>query len=184
MNYHLKEKNILLWLGVAMGRKNMTFALTAIGKYRSKYHKDLAFVLIGNYTESQLNNFNRIAEEYSFKDRFKVLSNVSNNDLGNLFSNAIANVCPLIAEGFFLPIVEGLACDCLPLSSTCLAQCEILKNDNDLIFSLNDESELINLLNKVVIDSDFVKSKLEKHKDLPNYYSSENVSRRVWGEFI
>ena len=176
-----KEKKYFIMVGGGDDRKNMDFALNAFGKFRkNKKLYELGFVLIGKYSQAQLDRFRKIAKEYSYEDKLRIYSNISNTQLGSFYHSALANICPSIAEGFSLPIVESLACNCLPFISPCEAQKEVLNNDQELIFSINNTDDLESLMFKAYNDENFVKRKIFEHKDLSIKYSEKNVSRRVW----
>jgi len=51
-------------------------------------------------------------ERLKLSDRVKFLGHVSDEELAHLYSGALISVYPSLYEGFGLPILEAMACDC------------------------------------------------------------------------
>lgn len=67
----------------------------------------------------------KLVEQYSLRERVKVLSDVEANDLRALYSGATALVFPSFCEGFGWPIIEAQACGCPVFTSNRAPMTEI-----------------------------------------------------------
>ena len=68
------------------------------------------------------------------------LSSVNDQDLACLYSAAEGLLYPSLYEGFGLPILEAMACDCPVLTSNCTAMPEIAGDAAVLVDPLSEES--------------------------------------------
>ena len=93
----------------------------------AKEHKNLP-VLISSFNKSNLINTDLILvcsdpliNKLSVPDNVKILSDIKDIDLPALYSGANAFVTASLYEGFCLPIVEALACNCFVIASNTTA---------------------------------------------------------------
>lgn len=99
-------KNFILYVGTIEPRKNLLKLveslknidthLVVVGKIKSTYGKQILESIAKNKLEKKITFVN----------------NISNQQLAALYSNAICLVYPSSFEGFGLPILEALACNC------------------------------------------------------------------------
>ena len=112
---------------------------------------------------SIINNVN--SEEINF------LGRVSDEELIDLYSNALAFVFPSFYEGFGIPPLEAQACGC-PVASSNRASLPEVLSDSVLYFSPDSEKEIITAM-ELLIRSD------EKREELINR-GFINVKRFSW----
>jgi len=108
----IKYKNYFLYVGNAYPHKNLERLLEAFKLLNS----DANLVLVGkeDYFYKRLK---KKAREMGISDRIVFLQNVSDQELVDLYRNALALVLPSLMEGFGLPALEAMANNCLVLAS-------------------------------------------------------------------
>jgi glycosyltransferase involved in cell wall biosynthesis len=101
-----------LYVGNAFPHKNLDRLLEA---FRA-FNVDVNLVLVGknNYFYNRLRNK---AEKMNLIKKIIFLQNVSDEELANLYRNAVALVMPSLMEGFGLPALEAMTNKCLVLAS-------------------------------------------------------------------
>lgn len=88
---------------------------------------------------------------------------VNENELSSFYYNAFAFVFPSEYEGFGIPILEAMACDC-PVILPRTSSFPEVAGDAGIFFDLNSSISLINNLNLLLFDSNFKYSFVEKGK--------------------
>lgn len=105
--YDLKN-NYILFLGTLEPRKNIQLVLAAFKKVL-KDNPELELLLVGRNT----NYSRKLLVEYSeLKDKIKILNYIEDKDKKYLYNLALLTVYPSIYEGFGLPVLEAMACNC------------------------------------------------------------------------
>jgi len=128
-----------LFVGNVYPHKNVEVLIKAFGILLKYYPKTL-LVFIGkeDYFYRKLKEKVRKIE---FSSNLKFLGDVSDEELGNLYRNAIAEVTPSFMEGFGLPALEAMANKCLVIASDTASLKEICQ-ENAIYFDPYDEKEL------------------------------------------
>ena len=155
--YNLKN-DYILFLGTLEPRKNIKLVLAAFKKV-SKENPELELLLVGRNT-----NYSRdLLDEYSeLEDTIKILNYIEDKDKKYLYNLALLTVYPSIYEGFGLPVLEAMACDCPVIvgrnasllenfadfvSTVDIENSEELK---DLIcYTINNREQFVERLNKI-----------------------------------
>lgn len=161
--YNLPKK-FVLYVGDMNWNKNIcmlarvcvefNIALVVVGKQAVEKNLDR------NHPENQeLVKFQDFAKNNS--EYIKCLGFVESQDLVNLYNLATAYVCPSIAEGFGLPVLEAMQSGCPVLSSNRSSLPEI-GGDAVLYFDPYIESELKQQLLRLYNDKELQKSLSEK----------------------
>jgi len=111
-NFKLKIKKYFLYVGNTYPHKNLERLLETFKLLNS----DSGLVLVGkeDYFYKRLK---RKAREMGISDRVIFLQNVSDQELVDLYRNALALVLPSLMEGFGLPALEAMENKCLVLAS-------------------------------------------------------------------
>lgn len=104
----------ILYVGNAYPHKNLEKLVKALKIIREK--KDIKLVLAGEdkYFYPRLGSFTK---ELRLADSVIFFGNANDEELVNLYSNALCLVFPSLMEGFGLPNFEAVACGILPVVS-------------------------------------------------------------------
>lgn len=141
----IKEKYIL-YVGRRSKYKNFSLLINAFAKLSLK-HKNLYLFCAGEKWSKEeireLNNLKIIDKCRSFQ--------ATDNELINLYKNAVAFVFPSFYEGFGLPILEAMAAECPMILSNTSCFPEIAKNAA-LYFNPNSLDELIDNIELLIND--------------------------------
>lgn len=88
--------------------KNLQTVLKAFDKYCQKGGKN-NFVFVGRISNSGLayETYNSLTKDT--RERIKIVSNISNEELGELYENAAAYVSASLFEGLGMPVVEAMS---------------------------------------------------------------------------
>lgn len=108
-----KNTKYFLYVGNAYPHKNLERLLKA---FNMLIDTNISLVLVGkdDYFYKRLK---KKVEEMKLLDKVIFLKNVNDEELANLYKNAIALVVPSLMEGFGLPALEAMANKCLVLAS-------------------------------------------------------------------
>lgn len=97
----------ILAVGTIEPRKNYSYLLDAYDILRG-WNIDVSLIIIGRSGWKNADIVHRIKIHPDFDTRLLHLDNASDRDLAEAIERADCLVCPSIAEGFGLPVVEGL----------------------------------------------------------------------------
>jgi len=112
--YNLKKQGFILSIGSLARHKNLKLlALAAESRRNTRKERKPPLVIAGGGDKKIFANAG-IPETKNVR----FLGRVSDADLKALYSNAIALAFPSITEGFGLPPVEAMRCDCPVIAST------------------------------------------------------------------
>lgn len=153
INYQLKTKNFLFYVGNLRKQKNIEFLIEAF----EKSNTDKQLVICGNYVG--------VDENWLNKENIKFLGYTSDLVLGVLYRNCSAFIFPSLYEGFGLPVLEALSNRAIVFSSNGGALNEL---NCQGIFHFDPEvsEELQVLISNV---DQFVFNDLEVNQFLSNY---------------
>jgi glycosyltransferase involved in cell wall biosynthesis len=102
--YSLPDKYILN-VGSFFPRKNQRTLIEAFDIIRNKVEEDL--VLVGGYGHER-KPLEELIQRKQLQNRARIVSNVSNNDLPDVYRAASLFVFPSLYEGFGAPVLEAL----------------------------------------------------------------------------
>lgn len=111
--FQAKSKKYFLYVGNAYPHKNLERLLEA---FNMLIDTNISLVLVGkdDYFYKRLK---KKVKEMKLSDRVIFLENVADEELSNLYKNALALIAPSFMEGFGLPVLEAMANNCLVLAS-------------------------------------------------------------------
>lgn len=98
---------VILCIGTIEPRKNYAFMLDAFDILRQR-NADISLIIIGRPGWKNSEIIERIRGHRDFGTRLLHFDNASDRDLAEAIERSDCLVCPSIAEGFGLPLVEGL----------------------------------------------------------------------------
>ena len=139
------DKPYILFVGARLAYKNFDTLLHSFANIRDKY-KDLVLVCTGSPLSPDEKK--KIAN-IELTGRIIQLS-VSESDLVNLYSNALMFVFPSFYEGFGLPILEAMSCECPVICSNTSCFPEIAQTAA-LYFNPHSSDELTDIINETLM---------------------------------
>jgi len=98
---------VILCIGTIEPRKNYAFMLDTFDILRLR-DSDISLIIIGRPGWKNFEIIERIRAHRDFGTRLLHFDNASDRDLAEAIERSDCLVCPSIAEGFGLPLVEGL----------------------------------------------------------------------------
>lgn len=142
-------------------RKNLIFAIKNFFKFINKNKiDDLKLVLAGGVWEKFKKELTDTIGDFD-QSKIEVLGYVKDEDLPNLYSNALMFIYPSLYEGFGLPVLEAMKCGCPVITSNVSSLPEVIGQAGIQINPKNDE-ELINAFEKMYYDRFFRKLCIER----------------------
>lgn len=156
--------------------KNFHGMLDAYNLLKSRSGSDVKLKVIGKSASSfATQDFSKNAQDGDVT----FLGRVDDNQLISLYQNATAFVFPSFYEGFGIPPLEAQACGCPVISSNKASMPEVLRN-SVLYFDPYNVSEMANMMEKIISDSDLrdtlVTAGLQNVKDYSWKVSAQKVN--------
>lgn len=121
-------KPFVLFVGSRAGYKNFDFCVNVV-----KHSKDIRLKICGG----QLSQNEMKFLEDSLPGRFDFLGFVTNEDLSNLYGDALCLFYPSSYEGFGIPVIEAAACGCPVVALNVSSLPEVVPDSDLLLKSLN-----------------------------------------------
>lgn len=98
----------------------------------------------------------------------------SDDELGSFYSNALAFVFPSAYEGFGIPVLEAMACDC-PVIVPRVSSLPEVAGDAGIYFDLNKPESLVGVLNELLNNQLFREQTVEKGRLQISLFSWEKT---------
>lgn len=135
-------------------RKNLIFAIKNFFKFIEKNKiDDLKLVLAGGVWDKFKKELTKTIGNFD-QSKIEVLGYVKDEELPNLYSNALMFIYPSLYEGFGLPVLEAMKCGCPVITSNVSSLPEVIGLAGIQINPENDE-ELIKAYEKFYYDNFF-----------------------------
>lgn len=171
--YKLPEKYIL-YVGTRDFYKNFEKFILAVEPLL-KDQKDLFLVVSGggDFTNEELKIFNskKIKDEILFKSADDVT-------LATLYSNALAFVFPTKYEGFGIPVLEAMNCDCPVVMSNTSSLPEV-GGDAAVYFNPDDVEDIRNKIESVLFNKELRDELISKGRVQRNKFSFFNTASQT-----
>lgn len=139
------KKPYLFYVGNAQPHKNLPRLISVFKKIKEIY-SDLSLVLSGPD-----HRFWKQIKDASKIQGLVFTGFVSEKELVALYKNAEMFVMPSLEEGFGIPILEAMACDCPVVSSNAGSLREV-GNDAALYFDPKNEEEMMQRISQILTD--------------------------------
>lgn len=152
--------NFILTVSLISPRKNMVNLIRAFTRLKQNGKIDHQLVIVG--PKGWL--FKEIFEEAArsgYKEDIIFSDFVAQDELVMLYNTADVFVYPSLYEGFGLPLLEAMACNCPVVASNCSSITEVC-SEAALLVDPYDPNGLADAIFKVLADSSFKKSLIEK----------------------
>lgn len=149
INYKLKTKNYILYVGTVQPRKNIKTLIDAFDIFTDD-HPDFSLYIVGKKGWM----YDKTAQSFkqsNHKDKIIMRGYVSDDELALLYQNAFCLVNPSLYEGFGIPVLEAMSQSCPVIASNTSSLPEI-GGDAALYFDPKSIVQLGGQLNKLYDD--------------------------------
>ena len=117
-------------------------------------------------------------ERLRLKGRVRLLGHVSDEELAQLYSGALVSVYPSLYEGFGLPILEAMACDCPVVCSNRSSMPEVAGNAAHLI-EPEDEKDIVRGLSEMIYDDKLREAYVDSGRNRAMQFSWDKTARQT-----
>jgi glycosyltransferase involved in cell wall biosynthesis len=143
---HTHFEPFLLYVGDRSHYKNFTRLLEAYAVWSQ--FKEVALVVVGRgWTQQE----QLLLEKLGITQRVRLLTNVADKKLCQLYNQATAFVYPSLYEGFGIPLLEAMACGCPIVASRISSTIEVAENI-PIYFDATETAELVAALKQAFIE--------------------------------
>jgi len=164
--------NYLLYIGGRNGYKNFLFFVRSISSILKK--KEINILCIGNeFTKEEIGLFNQLDIENRMFTYF-----ANDDQMADLYSNAIALVFPSLYEGFGMPIIEAFSCNCpvVLANTSCFPE---IAGEAGLYFNPKNNIEIVEKVNSVINDEQMRQELINKGRNQLKHFSWENAANET-----
>jgi glycosyltransferase involved in cell wall biosynthesis len=165
--YQLKEP-FLLSLG-SVPRKNIEGIIRGFAQAQS--NKNTVMVLGCNF---DVEKYSQLAEGLGIGKRIRILSQLNDKEIVDLYSSCRAFVFPSLYEGFGLPILEAFQCKA-PVITSNMSSCPEIAGDAALLVDPLNIGQIASAIDQVCTDDALRKQLIEKGLERAKLFS--------WGQF-
>lgn len=167
-----KNQSFFLYVGNRSHYKNFEFFLYAYSQWH--FNSNIAIIIVGDpFTDSELKMIDRLG----IKERVILLSDLSDEELCNLYNLAIALVYPTMYEGFGIPLLEAMACGC-PIIASKIPSTEEVAQDFPIYFDIGKVESLIFSFDAAIRMHKYPNYK-EKGFAISKHYSWDQTARQT-----
>ena len=156
----LKSGEYLLFPGNTWPHKNHETAFEALRGLRAAYGLDPLLVCTGSPKDAHGELLAKILDA-RLGDRVRFLGYVPITDMPSLYEGAAALVFPSLFEGFGIPLLEAMWCDCPIVCSNATSLPEVA-GDAALLVDPRSPEELAHALNRVLTGGELRRALIER----------------------
>lgn len=167
----LPERYIIA-VGTVEERKNQVAAVRAL----ALLPEDVCLVVVGRPRGHYPQQVCRVAKELGVDHRVIFLQNAVFSDFPALYRGAVASVYMSVFEGFGIPVLESLCCDC-PVVTSNVSSMPEAGGDAALYAAPDDYRTLAAHLSRLLSDPAFRNSQIEKGRTQRLKFAPEKVSQ-------
>jgi len=185
-SFSLSAGNYILHVGSMFKRKNIPMLIDAFAQIKSSGYTNLKLVLAGPTPANQFDSDFKVIldaiEAHKLTDEVVLTGYLSDQQLGELYQNALMYVFPSVNEGFGIPILEAFKNDVpvLVANNTCLPE---VGGNAVLQFDPFDPDDIAKKIKTVLDDADLRKDMISKGRERLKLFSWENTAIRLIGVF-
>ena len=168
------NKSYLLFVGLRAGYKNFYFFLRAFKKIHKEY-KNIQLICVGppfNNDEKNYIDFLGLKEFVICKGR------VSDNELIELYSNAMAYVSSSLSEGFGIPLLEGMKYE-VPLFISDIPVYREVADNAATYFDPTNEDDCFTKFNYIITKQDVI-NQLNNASNRIHLFSKEKMIENTY----
>jgi glycosyltransferase involved in cell wall biosynthesis len=167
----LPERYIIA-VGTVEERKNQVAAVRSL----ALLPEDVCLVVVGRPRGHYPQQVRRVAKELGVDHRVIFLQNAVFSDFPALYRGAVASVYMSVFEGFGIPVLESLCCDC-PVVTSNVSSMPEAGGDAALYAAPDDYRTLAAHLSRLLSDPAFRNSQIEKGRTQRLKFAPEKVSQ-------
>jgi glycosyltransferase involved in cell wall biosynthesis len=175
--YGLKPNEYLLFPGNTWPHKNHRTAFHALHILREAYHLEPLLVCTGSPKEAH-SDLLQMVHELQLDDRVKFLGYCPTSDMPALYEGAAALVFPSLFEGFGIPLLEAMWCDCPVVCSNATSLPEIA-GDAALLFDPHSPEELAAALSRILTDDQLRRALINHGHQQAKKFSWRNFTMKI-----
>lgn len=166
------QKPYIFYVGNAHPHKNLLRLVNAFTKLRES-HSDLSLVLSGpdHYFWQQLK------KEVNTKGII-FTGFVTDRELVSLYKNAAVYVMPSLEEGFGIPLLEAMACEC-PVVSSIAGSLKEVGGEAVIYFDPENENDMVEKISKVLDDKKIRESLIKKGEQRYKEFSWKKMAKET-----
>lgn len=162
-------KDYFLYVGSIKPHKNLILSLKAFKILREEYSK-YKLVLIGVKPDE----FYKNEELIGLRDNVIVPGYIPDNEMPAVYKDAFCLVFPSMYEGFGLPPLEAMSCECPVITSNAASLPEVC-GDAAIYFNPFNVDEFVGAMKQIIEDENLAVSLKKK--------GLENIKRFSWNNF-
>ena len=166
--FNLEKKKYLLYVGTLQPRKNITTLLRAYKQYK-EINPELKLVLVGKKGWLYEHIYEEVAK-LELKDEVIFTGYETDDNVAELYKNALCYILPSLYEGFGIPILEAMSYDCLVIASHASSLPEIGANAC-LYFDPHNADDLRKKISLIDTDHELVKELISLGKQRIKQFS-------------
>ena len=166
------KKNFILFVGTIQPRKNIARMVEAISQI-----PELELIVVGK-KGWQYEGILDSPRKFGVENRVKFLEFVPDEELSELYKNAICFVLPSLYEGFGLPILEAMKYGC-PVVTSNTSSLPEAGGDAALYFDPEDSSDIAEKIKKLLSDDKFREDMIEKGYKQAKKFSWEKAAKEA-----
>jgi len=176
---NLDGENFILCVANNKTHKNLKRLLYAYANIKNKYENFYKLLIISS-KNSELEN---IVKENILENDITFINNIVENELILLYSHAMFFILPSLYEGFGLPILEAMACNCPVTCSNQTSIPEIAK-DAVLYFNPYKVKNIEEALERMFFDKELTETLISKGKDQVKNFSWEKTVFETYNIYL
>lgn len=166
------NKNYILFVGMIEPRKNIPNLIKAF----SKLDKDFQLVIVGKKGWHYDEIF-QLIKKLKLENKIIFTGYVPDEELVSLYSSAKLFVYPSFYEGFGLPVLEAMACQCPVITSNISSMKEIAENAAILV-NPNNVKEIEKAMEQILKNKDLQKELIKKGLKRAKEFTWKNTARK------
>lgn len=166
------EKPFILYLGKRGNYKNFQSLARAFGGWKNRFDVDL--LCVGPTWNQQEKHF---MEDMGIAENVRLESNVTDEQLCELYNRARFFVYPSLHEGFGIPLLEAMACGC-PVAASDIPVFREVGQDGPLYFDPQSEEHM-----RTVFDSLYQEGRntqrCSRGMEISKQYSWDHTAKKI-----
>ncbi len=165
----------ILFVGTLQPRKNITRLIEAFSKISNT--SNLSLVVVGK-KGWQYDEILEAPKKFEVEEKVKFLDFIADEDLPNLYKNALCFVLPSLYEGFGLPVLEAMKYGC-PVITSNISSLPEAGGDAALYVDPLDVNDIAKNLELIIQNSELRKKLIKKGYEQIKKFSWEKTARET-----
>lgn len=175
--YGLKPGDYLLFPGNTWPHKNHRAALQALRILREAYHLEPLLVCTGSPKEAH-SDLLALIQDLKLDDRVRFLGYCPTSDMPALYEGAAALVFPSFFEGFGIPLLEAMWCDC-PIVCSNVTSLPEIAGDAAVLVDPRSPEELADAISRVLTHEELRRTLIERGRQRVRKFSWLNFTVEI-----